>query len=173
MKPRVPHQTRKVTEHFGKYYNLAVGHLARRPRSSNELKDYLTKKKIDPLLIDEIISKLIEQKFLNDLAFARWWREQRTRFKGKSDRLITMELRQKGIKDDMIQEIFHEVTDEPMDDLTKAKGLVLKRLKRVEGLPPKEQYEKLGRYLIGKGFGWDIIRKAIDEHIEKKYNDGE
>lgn len=173
MKPRAPHPTHNVTEHFGKYYNLAAGYLARRPRSTKELRDYLVKKKVDPLLIDEIITRLISQKFLDDLAFARWWREQRARFKGKSDRLIRMELRQKGIMEDVVEEVFHEITDEPMDDLTKAKTLVLKRLKRVEGLTPKEQYEKLGRYLLGKGFSWDIIQKAIDEHVEKKYNNGE
>lgn len=162
-----------MNEHQGKYYNLAVGYLARRPRSAKEIRDYLAKKKVEVDVIEVIVQKLLSLHFLDDIKFARWWREQRTRFKGKSDRLIKMELRQKGIDPQIIEDIFAEVTDEPMDDLTKAKKLIEKRASRVAGLTPKEQYEKLGRYLQSKGFNWDVIRRAIDEQLEKKYNDGE
>lgn len=162
-----------MNEIQGKYYNLAVGYLARRPRSTKELKDYLAKKKVEEDLIRTIVQKLLDLRFLDDVKFARWWREQRTRFKGKSDRLISMELRQKGIDPQIIEKIFLEITDEPMDDLTKAKRLIEKRLPRVIGLTPREQYEKLGRYLQGKGFNWEVIRQAIDEQLQKKYNDGE
>lgn len=162
-----------MNDHIEKFYSLAVRYLARRPRSAKELRDYLQKKEITKDIIDAIILSLEKQKFLNDTEFARWWREQRTRFKGKSDRLIKMELRQKGIAEEIIIQIFEEITEEPMDDLTKATRLVQKRLKRVQGLTTKEQYEKLGRYLMSKGFSWEIIRKAIDEQMEKKYNDEE
>ena len=80
---------------FKKYYGLTAHYLARRPHSTREVRDYLLKKKAPEDVIEKIIASMQRDKFLNDLDFAHWWREQRTRFRTKSDRVIRMELKQK------------------------------------------------------------------------------
>lgn len=157
-------------ELFEKYYTAAVKFLSYRPRSIKEVKDNLLKKKASPEIIQKVIDTLSEQRFVNDEEFARWWTEQRTKFRSKSDKVIKLELSQKGIHRDIIEQIFSRDNADLASDIEKAKQLVEKRLRYVEGLPVQEQYQKLGAFLARRGFSWDTIRSAIDATLKKQYN---
>lgn len=158
---------------FEKFYNQALRFLSYRPRSEKEVSDKLKIKyqksnlKDLALIIDKVIQKLKEKKFINDEEFARGWIESRLRFKPRSLRLIKLELRRKGISDDIIQVIIHDSEFMIHSDLEQAKKLVGKRIERFRGLDKQKIYEKLGRYLASKGFGWDTIKKSIDEALDK------
>ena len=94
--------------------------------------------------------------------------ENRLRFKPRSSRLIQMELKQKGIDPDFIEKLINDLkTINPDSDLEQAKKLVEKRIERLKNLKKQEIYEKLGRYLVSKGFNWDIIKKSIDAVLDK------
>jgi len=155
---------------FEKYYNIALRFLSYRPRSEKEVRDRLkikiqkSKVKIDELIIEKIVVKLKEKKFINDEEFAKGWVENRLRFKPRSARLIKLELKQKGINPDAINNLQLTIDS----DLESAKKLVEKRIGRLKDLPKQEIYEKLGRYLAAKGFGWDTIKKSIDYVYETK-----
>lgn len=151
---------------FEKFYNKALEFLSYRQRSEKEVRDKLKTKDVAPEIIDRIIAKLKEKKFINDEEFARMFSENRLRFKPRSSRLIKLELKQKGIDPETIDKI---INDEGLmiNDLESAKKLVEKRIERIRDLPKQEIYEKLGRYLASKGFNWDTIKKAIDETLEK------
>lgn len=146
---------------FEKYYTVAVVSLTRRPRSEKELRDTLVKKKASEEIIQRVLQRLREQKFINDEEFAAWWVEQRTRFRPKSDRVIKWELRQKGIPDDLIERVF-EKRSEKEGDSEKAKDLLERRLKRVQNLSKEEQYQKLAGFLARRGFDWETIKKALN-----------
>lgn len=164
---------------FEKFYNSALRFLSYRPRSEKEVRDRLKikykKSNIKDLdaVIDKIIQRLKQQKFINDDEFAKGWIENRLRFKPRSIRLIKLELRQKGIADEIIESgiINQELGTD--SDLEQAKKLVEKRITRFRnpsaslragkfGMTREEIYQKLGRYLASKGFSWDTIKKAID-----------
>src|SRR3989344_6604171 len=87
----------------GKFYNKALKFLSYRPRSEKEIRDKLKKKKASEETINKIILRLKENNFINDEEFVRWWIEQRTNFKPRSLRLIKMELKQKGVSNDLIE----------------------------------------------------------------------
>lgn len=168
-------------EPFEKYYTLALQYLTRRPRSEKELRDYLHKKAarlsqkrseftLTPELVDRILSTLHQQKFQSDEEFARWWREQRNRFRPKSDSVIKLELRQKGISKETIEQVFEDSQEESISDLDKAVQLVEKRFAKVKDLPREEQYQKLGAFLARRGFSWEVSRRAIDDVRTKSYN---
>src|SRR5690348_9673780 len=81
-----------------------------RPRSEKEVKDYLQKKikkfpNIDSSVIDVIIHKLKQQKFLNDEEFAKMWVRSRTDYKPKGKYLVRLELIKKGISKDIIDQV--------------------------------------------------------------------
>jgi len=149
-----------------KFYNLALHYLSYRTRSEKEVRDKLKTKQVDPQIIEKIIAKLKEKRFINDEEFARQWIENRTRFKPRGERLIKMELKQKGISEDIINSLISN-SNSMTTDLDSAKKLVEKRIGRVKNLPKQKIYEKLGRYLATKGFSWDTIKKAIDETLSK------
>lgn len=150
---------------FEKYYTLAVLALTRRPRSEKELRDTLTKKKAPEEIIQRVLQTLREQQFVNDEEFARWWVEQRTRFRPKSDRVIKFELRQKGINDEIVEHVFSQRGTAELDS-TKAKELVERRLPRMAALSKEEQYQKLAGFLARRGFDWDTIKKTLQKALQ-------
>lgn len=157
-------------ELFEKYYTFAVRFLSHRPRSEKEVRDNLTKKKAPPEMIDAIITTLKEQRFLSDEEFVKWWRDQRTRFRPKSDRAIKIELQQKGVARETIAKIFEETEEKFLSDFEKAKKLVEKQLPKLTMLKRDQQYQKLGAFLARRGFDWDTIKAAIDDIFERRYN---
>ena len=148
---------------FEKLYNSSLRFLSYRPRSEKEIRDRLKLKnkksnlKDLKLIIDRVIERLKKHKFINDEEFAKWWIESRLRFKPRSLRLIKLELKQKGISEETIDNL--QLT---INDLESAKKLVEKRIVRLKGLDKQKIYEKLGRFLASKGFNWDTIKKSID-----------
>lgn len=147
---------------FGKFYNKALRFLSFRPRSEKEVIENLKKKKVTDSVIKVIVRKLKEQKFLDDREFTNWWIEQRTLIKLKPKRIIKMELRQKGIDDELTDELLQK-TDETVSDLAKAKKIIEKRLSRYKKFQGFERRNKLGRFLGGKGFDYDTIKNALKD----------
>lgn len=152
---------------FEKFYKAAIRYLSFRTRSEKELSDYLTKKQCDALTSKRILDSLKRDKFLNDEEFARMWIRERTLIKPKAIRVIKMELKQKGISKELIEEAFQNSEDSPVD-LDLAVRLAEKKLRTIHDQTDKFKVkEKLGRYLASKGFDWDTIKAAIDRSLAK------
>jgi regulatory protein len=155
-------------EHFEMYLDLSYRYLSIRNRSEKEMRDYLIKKKAAGEIIEKIISRLKEKKFLNDEIFARSWILNRARLKPKGKMLLQIELRQKGIRDDIIKKILQEVQEEVPDELEQAKSLIAKKMERIIGSPRNEIYQKIGGFLSRRGFSWEIVKKAIDDSLDNR-----
>lgn len=159
----------KITmDEFEKFYNKALKFLSYRPRSEKEIRDKLIGKKAPLEIIEKIIVKLKEHNFINDEEFAKWWIEQRTNFKKISLRFIRMELRQRGINDEIIESKFSDLKHEIVSDLDRAKQLVKVKIEKLKGLSRQEVYKKLGGFLARRGFDWDTIKQSIDESLKKR-----
>lgn len=153
---------------FDKFYNRTLKFLSFRPRSKKEIKDYLSKKKVNEEVASKIIQKLEELNFLNDEEFAKWLIEQRTNFKPRSSRLIKIELKQKGISEEIIDsQISSSETGLISNELEKAKKIVESKIYKYKGLPKQEIFRKLGGLLMRKGFSYDVIKQSIDEALFK------
>jgi len=156
-----------MVDDFEKFYKAAVRFLSFRPRSEKEVRDYLTKKKCDDLTAKRIIESLKRDKFINDEEFTRMWIRERTLIKPKAVRVIKMELKQKGISKELIEEAFENSDDSP-SDLNLAVQLIEKKLRTIHDQSDKYKVkEKLGRFLASKGFDWDTIKAAIDQVMAK------
>lgn len=148
---------------FEKYYTLAIVYISRRFRSEKEVRDYLTKRKASSNLIDQVIKKVKEQKFQDDEQFARWWKESRTRYKAKSDKVIELELQQKGIDKNIIEKIMNEEIEGMKNDYEKAMSLGRKYKSKIINLSRWDQYRRIGNFLSRRGFDFDTIRRVIDD----------
>jgi regulatory protein len=125
-----------------------------RPRSKKEFIDYFKRKDFDASMHHMLIEKLIHLELLDDTKFAKWWIDQRIQFKNKSKRIIQMELRQKGIGKEIIDEAFGETV---IDEEKMAKELLTKKMYKWKNLEPRLAKQKMAQYLAGKGFSWDVI----------------
>lgn len=159
---------------FDAYYLKALRYLQIRSRSEKEIRDYFKKKKVDGQMIDLVIVKLQEQKFLNDEEFAKMWIRSRTDFKPKGERLIRLELQQKGVDKDIIDSAFlafdstqEENNEEKRDELSLAKEILEKKRKKFEPMERGERFNKAGSLLARRGFNLDTIKKAIEEVFGK------
>jgi len=151
-----------------RFYTKALRFLQLRPRTEKEVKDNLLKYKAPKDQIEIIINKLKEQKFLNDEEFAKWWIEQREKFRPKGWSLVEIELRNKGISKEIIQNLRFKNKDLREDkELAKAKVLIQKNLKKFQGLSREKLFQKLGGFLTRRGFGYEIVKTCIDELYQK------
>lgn|SRR3989344_7397125 len=144
------------SEVFDKYYNLALRFLSYRPRSEREVFDYLkqkskkTKGKLSEQTIAQIMGRLTELNFIDDLGFAKWWIENRK----KGFRLLKLELLQKGISKETIEE-----ASSTFDIVGKETELLKKLIDKKKNLP----YEKMVAYLLRRGFDYEKIKKTLKD----------
>ena len=148
---------------LGKVFNF----LSYRPRSQKEVRDYLVKKKVDEEEITDVVKYLSEKKYLNDEEFARWWIEQRMTFRPAGWRLLKMELKQKGVGEEVAEKILSD-KDIKISGEELARKVVEKKLKSVGKLPPEQVREKLFAALARRGFEWELIKEVVDEILKKK-----
>lgn len=141
-------------------YNRTLRFLSFRPRSEKEVIDYLLKKETEKEYVNKILNKLKEYKFVDDLGFAKWWIEN----KKKGQRLLTFELKQKGIAKEIIEEAVSSL------DIAKKEEVLINKLIekkwRSAAKTPEKAYERLMRYLMGKGFDYDDAKKAVRSKIK-------
>lgn len=143
---------------FQKTWDKLLRFAMMRPRSQKEVTDYFRRKEIHESIHADLLKKLRSLKILDDLEFARWWIDQRIRFKNKSKRIIQMELIQKGIDKNTIDDAFGETV---IDEEKMAKEILEKKMYKWKNLEPREARQKMSQYLAGKGFSWEVIEKVV------------
>lgn len=148
---------------FTKYYLQALRFLGYRPRTEKEIRDNLKKKKIPLSLLEEIILRLSEEKLIDDLVFAKWFIEQRMKYKPRSRGILLLELGQKGVTKETAQKALEQffMENEDLNEVKVAQELMLKRKKRYQTLDPLEQKKKLVSFLQRRGFSWETIKKVL------------
>ena len=148
--------------------NTAYRFLSYRPRSEAEMKERLHRRGFEDSKIEIIINKLKEQNLLDDTAFARFWKENRDTFRPRSQRLTQLELKKKGVADEIIK----EVTDES-DDIQTAYRAALSKAKHL----PNQDYEifrrRLGDYLRRRGFGYAVINQTVKRIWQERKEPGD
>ncbi len=139
-------------------YVKAADFISYRPRTVFETRKKLEEEGFDETLISGTLSALEENGLLNDKKFAEEWVAERMALKPSSKRSLQYELHRKGIPDHLIQS-----ATEAVDDFQAAYAIAEKRLYRFEDLPKFEFRKKLGNYLAGKGFSYDVIADVTRE----------
>ncbi|MGH7196801.1 MAG: regulatory protein RecX [Candidatus Saccharimonadales bacterium] len=144
----------KKASDFGKMYERVLNFITIRPRSRKEVEDYCWRKKFDKDDCQVILNKFIERGYVNDRTFAKAWVESRRLTKAVSERRLRLELRQKGVSDDIVNEVLDE---SEYNELTALKEIIAKKRRRY----PDEQ--KFMQYLARQGFSYDDIRRTLSE----------
>jgi regulatory protein len=144
----------KKASDFGKAYERALNYVMIRPRSVKELHEYARRKKWPPEDVEAIVSKLIARRYLDDGNFARAWVESRAMGGKTSLRKLRLELKQKGVADDVVAEVL-ALTG--FDEQSALAQVVAKKRR----LARYQDDQKLMQYLARQGFGFEEIRGAL------------
>jgi regulatory protein len=130
--------------------------LAVRPRSIQEVRDNLIRKRFEDAVIAQAIDKLQALGYLDDQAFAAFWVRERRTFKPLGARALRYELRQKGISESMIREALADI-DAEEDALRAAQG----QARKLRGLSRRDFRQKLGAFLQRRGFAYEDAARAV------------
>jgi regulatory protein len=150
----------------------AINFINYRPRSENEVRKNLKKKNIEEEVIEEVIERLLKGGLVDDLNFANLWVENRSEFRPRGRRALRMELRQKGIEDEVIESAIADIDE---DDL--AYQAAKKQARKYQHLEWQDYQKKMYGFLARRGFDYGIISivisKTWDEltaHDNRKFN---
>lgn len=147
----------------GDAYEAAVRYLGGRPHTVAEIHRHLRSKKFEAETIDRAIDRLRAQRYVDDEAFARWWVEQRERFKPRGDRALRSELALKGVARDVVDLVLGERA--PDADVELARRALSRPLTRWADMPDAEKRRKIHTYLAARGFDYDTIDEVTRREI--------
>ncbi|MGE5603939.1 MAG: regulatory protein RecX [Nitrososphaerales archaeon] len=141
-----------------KAYDRAVQYLSVRPRSTAEVRRRLQEAEVDEEAIEAAIARLTEQGYLNDAEFARYWVENRQRFRPKGEQALRQELRRAGVDSEAIDESLAG-----LDASEAAYAAARPRAERLQALAEEDQAafrQKLGNFLLRRGFSYEVAREV-------------
>lgn len=130
-----------------------------RPRSEKEVEDYFRRKKVHASLHLELFNRLKRLELVDDMKFTQWWVGQRSTFKPRGKTALRMELKQKGIKRETIDEVLQETM---IDEYQLARELLTRNAYKWVKDAPQEKKQKQAQFLARKGFTWEVIDQAGD-----------
>lgn len=140
-------------------YQRAVKLISHRMRTENEIRRNLDKHQVSPEVIDGVIRRLRRSGLIDEKYFSESWVENRNEFRPRSHRMLTYELRQKGIADEIIVEIL----DSTLPDEALALKAAQKNAHKYNGLEWNDFRKKLSGFLARRGFSYNIISPIVDQ----------
>ncbi|MBI5958062.1 MAG: RecX family transcriptional regulator [Chloroflexi bacterium] len=150
------------SDEVARAFDQVVNLLARRPYSTAEIRRHLANKHLAAPTIEEVLDRLIHLGYADDQAFASYWVENRERFRPRGPRALRYELRQKGITDDLI-----ETTLSEFDAHDAAYRAAQEQVRRLHHISQPDFRQKIGAFLVRRGFEYDIVRAVIDQLIHE------
>lgn len=135
----------------------AVRLLSYRPRSERELRQRLARRGLPGRAISVALTRLRELGYLDDAAFARFWIETHQPARPRARRVVAGQLRRRGITPEQVEEATAGIDDEAA-----AYEAAWRRVRSLRDLEYQAFRERLGRFLTGRGFGYEVARRAID-----------
>ena len=149
-------------------YQKMLLFLSYRPRSEAEVLRRLNEHGYLAPVVEATIQRLKENHLLSDSQFAQAWVENRSTFRPRSKRMMAMELRQKGVEEDDIEQALAETEDES----SLAYQAAAKYARRLAGVDWETFRKRLGAYLMRRGFSYGTISPILRQVWESTHPAG-
>ena len=133
---------------------------ARAEHSSGEMLEKMRRWQLSEDARERVLDRLIDEKFVDDERFARLFVREKIRFDRWGRRKIEQALYQKGVASDISRRVLDEVDDEAY--VVELKKLIAAKRRSVQAESDYEMRAKLTKYALGRGFGYEVIRRYID-----------
>lgn len=143
---------------------ILLRRLEGQPRSRAELAESLAKKNVPAEIAAALLDRFEEVGLIDDADFARQWVQSRQRTRGLAPRVLALELRRKGIDDEIISEVLGEL--DPNDARAAAHRLVRKKLRSMASLDDTTRIRRLTSMLARKGYSPQLAFDVVREELE-------
>ena len=132
-----------------------------RPRSENEIRQRLKKKKFNSEIIESTVSFLKDKGFIDDNYFAKTWIESRIK-KPLGIRRLKAELSIKGINKEIIDTQINEIKKSYAEEDIVG-GIARDRLNKLKGIDPQKAKKRVYAYLLRRGFSPEVVIDVINQ----------
>ena len=140
-------------------YTKALKLVSTRYKTQREVEKYLYDKGYLPNVVYYVITKLNEYHFIDDERYVNSYIASHRQNNGKLK--IKQQLMQKGVSESLIESAYD---DAEIDQTAEIQALAEKYMKNKEDT--KENYIKLFKYLMNKGFIYEDIKSALKKEID-------
>lgn len=137
-------------------YQKALHFLSYRPRSQAEVERNLRKHEASEGVIEDVIARLSRNMLLDDIDFAQRWVENRNTFRPRGAFALRVELRQKGVTENVIDQAL-----KGLDEASLAQAAAAKKLRQLGGLEWHDFRQKLSAHLSRRGFSYEVVADVV------------
>lgn len=131
-------------------FEKAMNYLSRGMKTCKQMREYLAGKGYEREIVNYVIDKLVDYKYLNDEHYARAYVEQNQASKG--ERRLKQELQQKGIPAAIAEQYGVVEADAAMDNAQRLADKYMRSKPR-----DLKTLQKLQRYLLSRGYDFDVV----------------
>ncbi|MEJ7634438.1 regulatory protein RecX [Aeromicrobium sp.] len=161
--PRTPVEEMSPAEVASFAKEIVVRKLSERAHSRSDLAQALVKKQVPEEVVNATLAKFEDAGLIDDEDFARSWVQARQRGKGLSSRALAMELRRKGVDDEISKEVLAEL--DPEAEVAAAHRLVQARLRSMSRFDDTIKIRRLTGMLARKGYApglaFEVVRQEV------------
>lgn len=145
-----------------KALTTAANYIGYRPRSRSEVRTRLERDEWSEEVINRVLERLEAAQMLNDAEFAANWVGARERTKPRGSRLLSQELRQKGVAKEEIEAALPDAEAE-LENAMAALGKLERKLAAYTG---RDRDQKATEHLMRRGFSYSVINAALRQERE-------
>ena len=141
----------------------AGNYCAYQERTHQEVRDKLYELGLYSDEVEQVLTELISENYINEERFARTFASGKFRLKHWGRRKIMYELKHRNISSYCIDKALKEITDEEY------KRVVMLLIDRKFNQTSGEEFivkNKIARYLIGKGFETELVWSILNNHLK-------
>ena len=125
-----------------------------------EMRDKMRRWELDETVQNRIINRLIKERYVDDERYARAFVKDKIRYNKWGRRKVQQALWQKRIDADIQQQVLDEIDEKEYLDVLRP--LLKQKRKSIKAESDYELNQKLVRFALGRGFGFDIIRQCLN-----------
>ena len=125
-----------------------------------EMRDKMRRWELDETVQNRIIDRLIKERYVDDERYARAFVKDKIRYNKWGRRKVQQALWMKRIDADIQQQVLDEIDE--IEYLDVLRPLLKQKRKSIKAESDYELNQKLLRFALGRGFGFDIIRQCLD-----------
>lgn len=153
--------------------NIVLRQLSSAPKTRHQLAEKLAEREIPEEVAQEVLDRFEEVQLIDDEAFAESWVRSRHRSKGLARRALSMELRKRGISEEIAAVALEQLSDD--DERAAAYELVTARLTRTSvnsslDSQDRKQRDRMIRRLVGMlsrkgyapGLAFSVVTDAMN-----------
>jgi regulatory protein len=143
-------------------YDYALFLLNLQMRTEQEMREKMAKRGYFPEIIDEVIQKLFQDRYLDDSRYAEVYIESMKRYKYYGAFMMKKRLYEKKVPKEIIEEKLSELVTEEveMEIATRYVEKEFGKVKEVQKFEYEEK-QKVMRRLLSRGFNFDVTTKLV------------